>query len=157
MHTNTHTNPNKALAKLYPCLQNHFTHPYEEKIWCMSGDTFANEHPESSKQSVTSSSASLAWLCAGFWNNNWQVEQHAACPSFALLLCSCFSLCRVWSKGAGRQTISLWPGDEQPYKAAVWRNAPQWDERGPASHPNTQHTLSYKVDTLTQKNFVLKT
>lgn len=38
----------------------------------MLGDTFANEHPESSKQSITFSLALLTWLCTGSWNNEWQ-------------------------------------------------------------------------------------
>lgn len=78
----------------------------------MPGDTFANEHPELSKQSVTSSSVLLSWLCAGFWNNNWQIVtlccsmqpvQVLQCSNVAFHRVNLLYVERKVNKQAGRQ------------------------------------------------------
>lgn len=117
VYTNTQTNPHN---KVYSGLQDHFVHPYEENIWCVPGDTFANEQPELSKQSVSSSSALLTLICAGLWHNNWQtVTLCCSVNTVQVLNCSdvdavrCVNLLvrRVWGgrvRQADNESVTCW-------------------------------------------------
>lgn len=102
---------------------------------------FANQHSDLSKQSVTSSSMYLTWLCAGVWSYSWQAVTLCCSVHSANLLHRSSCIAHACIRLCDRPASRAWREDSEPVTCCDGRPYKAADElqRGEASQTLNEH------------------